>query len=83
EGGLIKFLAVGCRSKTAVLSRFASRFSDASLAANVDDFSEIIDERQSLARIESATLWVLNLIGVCVRVCSFGKPQTEHRGGLD
>ncbi|MFM8400740.1 MAG: hypothetical protein ACKOAH_23180, partial [Pirellula sp.] len=44
-GGEGKFLAVGCKCKTAVLSRFSSRFSDASLDVNVDDFSEIIYER--------------------------------------
>ncbi|MFM9062158.1 MAG: hypothetical protein ACKOOI_03870, partial [Pirellula sp.] len=71
-GGLVKFLAAGCGLNEG-----------SPLANNVDDFSEIIYERQSTARIDSMTSRSLQVIDVQMR-CGLLRldPRRDLLGGL-
>jgi hypothetical protein len=69
---LVKFLAAGCGLNEG-----------SPLANNVDDFSEIIYERSSAARIESVTSQSLQVIDVWIR-CGLLRlvPRRSIKGGL-
>ena len=68
EGGLVKFLAVGCGLNEVT-----------PLANNVDDFSEIIYERSSAARRNTLTTSHSLPSTLCPYVAS-DKPSLMHRG---